>query len=83
MTLRRLLRRGGNGHTIPERSDQRARRRGRPPTFERNGIGERNVIEAVYEPVQAVASGRDLPRQRAANCHAALLIVALVLWLGR
>jgi transposase len=43
--VRRLLRQRGIAHTIPERSDQRARRRGRPPGFDRERYRGRNVVE--------------------------------------
>ncbi len=42
---RRLLRRRGISHTIPERKDQRERRRGRPPKFGRKAYRRRNVVE--------------------------------------
>jgi transposase len=45
---RRLLRRRGIPHTIPQRSDQRARqasRPGRPPSFDRARYRDRNVVE--------------------------------------
>lgn len=47
-TCRRLLRRRGIPHTIPERRDQRerrARRRGRPLGFDRERYRQRNVVE--------------------------------------
>jgi transposase len=50
-TCRRLLRRRGIPHTIPQRSDQRARRAGRPGrplAFDRERYRGRNVVERCF-----------------------------------
>jgi transposase len=48
LSTRRLLRQRGIRHTIPERSDQRARRAhtpGRKPAFDREAYRRRNIVE--------------------------------------
>lgn len=78
---RGLLRRRGIGHTIPERSDQRAQRRGRPPAFDRERYRGRNVVERCVNRLKqwrAVATRYD---KRAVNYRAGVVIAALLLWL--
>ena len=64
-TCRRLLRRRGIPHTIPERSDQRARRAGRPGrplAFDRERYRGRNVVERCFNRLKqfrAVATRYD------------------------
>ena len=43
--VRRWLRRRGIGAVIPEKRRPHGRRRGRPPTFDRDAYRRRNVIE--------------------------------------
>ncbi len=81
-TCRGLLRRRGVGHTIPERSDQRARRRGPPPTFDPQRYRGRNVVERSVNQLKQWRGVAIRYDKRAANYHAALVIVALMLWLG-
>ena len=81
---RAALRRRRISHTIPERSDQRARRRarpGRPLAFDAEAYGRRNVVERCInrlKPWRAVATRYD---KRAANYRAVVVIAALMLWL--
>ena len=67
-SCRRLLRRRGIPHIIPEREDQRERRRGRPPKFDRESYRRRVLPQAqrgraVCEPTQAVARHRHALRE--------------------
>jgi transposase len=81
---RRLLRRRGLAHTIPERRDQRRRRSarpGRPPAFDAARYRARNVIERCVEWLKrwrAVATRYD---KRALNYRAVVVIAALLHWL--
>jgi transposase len=83
-TCRRLLRRRGIPHTIPERRDQRqrrARRRGRPLGFDRERYRQRNVVERCANRLKqwrGIATRFD---KRAVNNRAAVVLVALVIWL--
>ena len=83
-TCRRLLRRRGIAHTIPERRDQRERRAHRPgrkPAFDRERDRARNVVERAFNRLKqwrAVATRYD---KRAANYRAGVVLAALVLWL--
>ena len=81
---RAALRRRGIRHTIPERSDQRARRAarpGRPLVFDPDAYRRRNVVERCINRLKqwrAVATRYD---KRAANYRAVVVIAALLLWL--
>jgi transposase len=86
-TCRRLLRRRGIAHTIPERSDQQAARvrrggrGGRPPVVDPMRYRQRNVIEraiAQLKQHRAVATRYD---KLAVSYHAWLVLAALLLWL--
>jgi transposase len=84
-TCRRLLRRRGIAHTIPQRSDQRARRAsrpGRPLAFNRERYRTRNVVERCVNRLKqwrAVATRYD---KRAANYCAGVVLASLLLWLA-
>lgn len=84
-TCRRLLRRRGIPHTIPERSDQRARRArrpGRPPAFDRTRYRGRNVAERGVNRLKqwrGIATRYD---KHAGNYRAAVVLAALVTWLA-
>jgi transposase len=81
---RRLLRRRGIAHTVPERRDQRARRlsrRGRPLAFDATRYRARSVVERCVgwlKQWRAVATRYD---KRALNYHAAVVTAALLRWL--
>ena len=81
-TCRRLLRRRGIPHTIPERRDQRARRRGRRPAFDRERYRGRNVVERGANRLKqwrGIATRYD---KRAANYRAGVVLGSLLWWLG-
>jgi transposase len=84
-TCRRLLRRRGIAHTIPQRKDQRARRAsqpGRPLAFDRERYRARNVVERCVNRLKqwrAVATRFD---KRAANYRAGVVLASLLLWLA-
>jgi transposase len=81
---RAALRQRGIRHTIPERSDQRARRArrpGRPLTFDQEVYRGRNVVERCINRLKqwrAVATRYD---KRAVNYRAVVVIAALMLWM--
>jgi transposase len=87
-STRRALRRRGIGHTIPEKRDQKARRRdlgsagGRPPTFDRDRYKQRNVVERCFNRLKQFRALATRYAKRAAYYRATLLLVSAVLWLS-
>ncbi len=84
-TCRRLLRRRGIPHTIPERRDQRRRRAaraGRPPRFDAALYKCRNVVERCVNTLKQWRAIATRYEKRAANYRAAFLVAALMLWLA-
>jgi transposase len=84
-STRRLLRRRGIPHTIPERVDQqarRARRPGRRPAFDRETYRRRNVVERCINRLKQWRGLATRFDKRAANYRALVVLAALVIWLG-
>lgn len=83
---RRVLRRRGIAHTIPERSDQRARRAHRPgrkPAFSRATYRRRNVVERCINRLKQWRGIATRFEKRAANYRAMVIVAALMIWLGQ
>jgi len=83
-TCRRLLRRRGIGHTIPQRSDQRARRArrpGRPLAFDRERYRGRNVVERCFNRLKQFRAVATRFEKRAVNYRAVVVIASLLIWL--
>jgi transposase len=83
-TCRRALRERGIKATIPERSDQRARRAtkpGRPLAFDREAYRRRNVVERCMNRLKQWRSVATRYEKRAAHYRAMVVIAALMLWL--
>ena len=81
---RRLLRRRGIAHTIPERRDQRerrARRPGRPLSFDPERYRGRNQVERCFNRLKQWRGIATRFEKRAVNYRAAVVIVALIIWL--
>lgn len=84
-SLRRMLRRRGIPHIIPERRDQRRRRATRPgrkPGFDAGVYARRNVVERCVNKLKqwrGVATRYD---KRAANYRAVVTIASLMIWLS-
>ncbi len=82
---RRLLRRRGVAHTIPERHDQRQRRAGRPGrphAFDAERYTGPHVVERCVNRLKqwrAVATRYD---KRAVNYRASVVIASILLWLA-
>lgn len=83
-STRRLLRRRGIPHTIPERTDQRRRREHRPgrkPAFDREAYRRRNAVERCFGRLKQWRAVATRFEKRAANYRAMVVIAALMLWL--
>ena len=81
---RRLLRRRGIPHTIPERRDQRERRAGypgRPPSFDPVAYRRRNVVERGVNRLKQWRGIATRYEKRASNYRAIVVIAALLIWL--
>ena len=81
---RRLLRRRGIPHTIPERRDQRERRAGypgRPPSFDPVVYRRRNVVERCVNRLKQWRGIATRYEKRASNYRAIVVIAALMIWL--
>jgi transposase len=84
---RRVLRRRGISHMIPERRDQRAHRAkqgsrgGRPCRFVREEYRQRSWIERLINRLKQCRRIATRYEKRAANYHAFVLIGCIMLWL--
>ncbi len=81
---RRLLRRRGISHTIPEREDQKERRAGRPgrrPGFDREAYRRRNVVERCVNRLKRWRGIATRYEERAVNHRAMVVIASLMMWL--
>ncbi len=82
---RRLLRRRGIRHTIPERTDQRARRAHRPgrkPAFDRDTYRRRNVVERGINRLKQYRAIATRYAKRGLNYRAMVVIASILIWLG-
>ena len=83
-SCRRLLRRRGISHTIPERKDQKERRAGRPgrrPGFDREAYRRRNAVERCVNRLKQWRAIATRYEKRAANYRAMVIIASLMMWL--
>ncbi|MBA3492367.1 MAG: IS5 family transposase [Rubrobacteraceae bacterium] len=81
---RRLLRKRGVSHTIPERKDQKERRAGRPgrrPGFDREAYRRRNVVERCVNKLKQWRGIATRYEKRADNYRAMVVIASLMMWL--
>ena len=81
---RKLLRRRGIAHTIPERRDRRERRSkrpGKPPNFERSIYARRNAVERCVNRLKQWRSVATRYEKRALNYRAVVVIASLMIWL--
>lgn len=83
---RRLLRRRGISHAIPERKDRKQRRvgkLGRRPGFDREAYRRRNVVErCVNNKLKQWRSVATRYEKRAVNYRAMVIIASLMMWLS-
>ena len=71
-------------HTIPQRSDQRARRArrpGRPLAFDRERYRGRNVVERCFNRLKQFRAVATRFEKRAVNYRAMVVIASLLIWL--
>ncbi len=83
---RRVLRRRGIRHTMPERDDQRARRATRPgrrPRFDRDTYRRRNVVERAVNRLKQYRAIATRYAKRAVNYRAMVVIASIMIWIGR
>ena len=81
---RQLLRARQIPHTIPERSDQQARRAtrpGRPLAFDRAIYARRNVVERCINRLKQWRGLATRYEKRAVNYRAMVVLAAIVIWL--
>jgi transposase len=83
-SCRRVLRRRGISHTIPERKDhkeRRAERPGRRPGFDREAYRRRNVVERCVNRLKQWRAIATRYEKRAVNYRAMVVIASLMMWL--
>jgi transposase len=81
---RRMLRARSIPHTIPERSDHRQRREGRPGrplAFDAELYARRNVVERCVNRLKQWRAIATRYEKRAVNYRAMVLIASLMIWL--
>ena len=81
---RQALRRRQIPHTIPQRSDQRARRAtrpGRPLVFDKAIYARRNVVERCINRLKQWRGLATRYEKRALNYRAMVVLASIVLWL--
>jgi transposase len=81
---RRLLRRRGISHTIPERKDRKERRAGRPGRragFDGEAYRRRNVVERCVNRLKQWRAIATRYEKRAVNYRAMVVIASLMMWL--
>ena len=84
-SCRHLLRRRGIPHVIPERKDQKERRRrrgGRPPSFDAEAYRRRNAVERCVGRLKQWRGIATRYEKRASNYRAMVLIASLMVWLA-
>jgi transposase len=84
-SCRKLLRGRRIRHTIPERRDQRQRRKGRPgrqPSFDATTYARRNVVERCVNGLKQWRGVATRYEKRAVNYRAAVVIAALMTWVA-
>ena len=84
-SCRRLLRRRGIRHTVPERRDHgkcRRRRPGKQSSFEATTYARRNVVERRVNRLKQWRGIATRYEKRAVNYQAAIVIAALMIWLA-
>ena len=79
-SCRRLLRRQGIPHVIPELKNQRKRRQGRPPKFDRKTYRRRNVVERCVNRLKQWRGIATRYEKRALNYRAAVVIASLMIF---
>ena len=83
-SCRKLLKDRSIPHTIPKRRDQRerrAKRPGRPPSFDAEIYARRNVVERCVNRLKQWRGIATRYEKRAVNYRAAVVIAALMIWL--
>src|SRR5215208_1560413 len=84
-SCRKVLRKRGIMHTIPERRDQRDQRTGHPgrkPSFDVNVYQRRNVVERCVNRLKQWRGIATRYEKRAVNYRAMVVIAALMDWLA-
>ena len=84
-SCRKLLRKRGIPHVIPERKDQREQRLqrgGRPPSFDKATYARRNVVERCVSCLKQWRGIATRYEKRAVSFRAVVVIALLMIWLA-
>jgi transposase len=83
-SYRGLLRRRGIPHVIPERKNQRERRRGRPPKFDREAYRRRNAAERCVNRLKQQWRGAATRHEKRAVYYRAAAVIAslIIFWVA-